>query len=99
VLTPTHGPTLRGCGTSRSSTPNCGCCWRSAAWLDMLARGAGSNPAVARQLGGSLAATTTVTGSCAHPPLVPVAVKTYARYARDEASLQNDGQSWELFDV
>ena len=37
--------------------------------------------------------------SCAHPPLVLVAVKTYPRYERDEASLQNDGQSWEFFDA
>ena len=37
--------------------------------------------------------------SCAHPPLVSVAVKTYPRYERDEASLQNDGQSWEFFDA
>jgi hypothetical protein len=32
-------------------------------------------------------------------PLISVAVKTYPRYERDEASLQNDGQSWELFDA
>jgi hypothetical protein len=37
--------------------------------------------------------------SCAHPPLVSVAVKTYPRYERDEASPQNDGQSWEFFDA
>jgi hypothetical protein len=28
-----------------------------------------------------------------------VAVKTYPRYERDEASLHNDGQSWEFFDA
>jgi hypothetical protein len=28
-----------------------------------------------------------------------MAVKTYPRYERDEASLQNAGQSWELFDA
>jgi hypothetical protein len=37
--------------------------------------------------------------SCAHPPLVSVAVKTYPRYERDGASLQNAGQSWEFFDA
>jgi hypothetical protein len=37
--------------------------------------------------------------SCAHRPLVSVAVKTYPRYERDEANLQNDGQSWEFFDA
>jgi hypothetical protein len=31
--------------------------------------------------------------------VVSVAVKTYPRYERDEASLQNDGQSWEFFDA
>ena len=28
-----------------------------------------------------------------------MAVKTYPRYERDEASLHNDGQSWEIFDA
>jgi hypothetical protein len=37
--------------------------------------------------------------SCSTPPLISVAVKTYPRYERDEASLQNDDQSWELFDA
>jgi hypothetical protein len=37
--------------------------------------------------------------SCAHAALTSVAVKTYPRYERDEASLQNDGQSWEFFDT
>jgi hypothetical protein len=32
-------------------------------------------------------------------PWRPVAVKTYPRYARDEASLQNASQSWEFFDT
>jgi hypothetical protein len=38
-------------------------------------------------------------GHAAHPPFVSVAVTTYPRYERDEASLQNDGQSWEFFDA
>ena len=35
--------------------------------------------------------------SCPHPPLVSVAVKTYRRYQRGEASRGNGGQGWEFF--